>query len=92
LRCCFRTKIRRLDYDGAPSIKTYGSNSWSEYISIRYDLFRDSKTLQTTFIPADMFDNTSETVQLAGQVNITYTRLEIQPLGSDLKNLFWSIY
>jgi hypothetical protein len=73
LGCCFGQEIRQLVFDGAPSINTYGSDIWGEFMSIGYDLFRDKDRLQTTFITADVFDNSSPLTQLAGQMNIIYT-------------------
>jgi SAM-dependent methyltransferase len=73
LGCCFGQEIRKLVFDGAPSINTYGSDLWGDFLSIGYELFKDKDRLQTTFIAADVFDDTSELTTLADQMNIIYT-------------------
>ncbi len=73
LGCCFGQEIRQLVFDGAPSSNTYGSDVWGEFMSIGYELFRDKKRLQSTFIAADVFDDASPLAGLAGQMNIVYT-------------------
>lgn len=49
LGCCFGQEIRQLVFDGAPSANTYGSDLWSDFLSIGYELFKDKDRLQTTF-------------------------------------------
>src|ERR1700761_8160460 len=73
LGCCFGQEIRRLVFDGAPSVNTYGSDLWEGFLSIGYELFKDKDRLQTTFIAADVFDDSSPLTTLAGQMNIIYT-------------------
>jgi len=73
LGCCFGQEIRKLVYDGAPSINTYGSDLLGEFLYIGFELFKDKDRLQTTFIAADVFDNSSQLTELAGQMNIIYT-------------------
>src|ERR1700759_3774499 len=73
LGCCFGQEIRKLVFDGAPSANTYGSDLYDSFLSIGYDLFKDSGRLQTTFIAADVFDDSSSLTRLAGQMNIIYT-------------------
>ncbi|PON20571.1 methyltransferase [Trichoderma gamsii] len=34
-------KIRQLVHDGAPSVNTYGSDLWGDFLSIGYELFKD---------------------------------------------------
>ncbi|RFU80735.1 s-adenosyl-l-methionine-dependent methyltransferase [Trichoderma arundinaceum] len=72
LGCCFGQEIRKLVQDGAPSINTYGSDLWGEFLSIGYELFKDKDRLQTTFIAADIFDDSSSLTRLSGQMNIIY--------------------
>ncbi|KAM0261114.1 hypothetical protein ACHAQJ_002376 [Trichoderma viride] len=72
LSCCFSQEIRKLVHDGAPSVNTYGSDLWGEFLSIGYDLFRDKDRLQTTFIAADIFDDSSPLIKLSRQMNIIY--------------------
>ncbi|KAL7941008.1 hypothetical protein V8C42DRAFT_335874 [Trichoderma barbatum] len=72
LGCCFGQEIRKLVHDGAPSVNTYGSDLWGEYLSMGYELFKDKDRLQTTFIAADIFDDSSPLLKLSGQMNIIY--------------------
>jgi hypothetical protein len=72
LGCCFGQEIRKLVCDGAPSANTYGSDLWGDFISIGYELFKDTDILQTTFIAADVFDDSSPLTKLAGRMNIIY--------------------
>ncbi|KAL7809055.1 hypothetical protein V8C26DRAFT_412315 [Trichoderma gracile] len=72
LGCCFGQEIRQLVHDGAPSINTYGSDLWGEYLSMSYELFKDQDRLRTTFIAADIFDHSSPLVELTGKLNIIY--------------------
>ncbi|KAK0644352.1 hypothetical protein B0T16DRAFT_333808 [Cercophora newfieldiana] len=73
LGCCLGQEIRQLVADGAPSANTYGSDLYGGLIDVGYDLFKDRDRLQTTFIAADVFDDKSPLVALAGQVDIIYT-------------------
>ncbi|KAL6821828.1 hypothetical protein J3E69DRAFT_382317 [Trichoderma sp. SZMC 28015] len=72
LGCCFGQEIRKLVHDGAPSANTYGSDLWGEYLSMGYELFKDKDRLQTTFVAADIFDDSSPLAKLSGQMNIVY--------------------
>jgi hypothetical protein len=73
LGCCFGQEIRKLVLDGAPSANTYGSDLWDGFLSLGYELFKDQDRLETTFIAADVFDDSSPLTKLAGQMNIVYT-------------------
>ena len=75
LGCCLGQEIRQLVLDGAPSTNTYGSDLYPGFFTVGYDLFSDnSDTLHTTFIAADIFDESSELVRtLAGKMDIIYT-------------------
>jgi hypothetical protein len=73
LGCCLGQEIRKLVFDGAPSTNTYGSDLWGDFFSVGYELFRDRDRLQTTFVAADVFDDSSPLTELAGQMNIIYT-------------------
>ncbi|KAH0490041.1 hypothetical protein TgHK011_001526 [Trichoderma gracile] len=72
LGCCFGQEIRQLIHDGAPSINTYGSDLWGEYLSMSYELFKDEDRLQITLIAADIFDDSSPLIELTGKLNIIY--------------------
>jgi hypothetical protein len=39
---------------------------------VGYELFKDQDRLQTTFIEADIFDDTSKLMELEGKINIIY--------------------
>jgi SAM-dependent methyltransferase len=72
LGCCFGQEIRRLVYDGAPSSHLYGVDLRPEFFALGYKLFRDSSTLQSTFIAADVFDPSSPLKDLEGRIDILY--------------------
>jgi SAM-dependent methyltransferase len=72
LGCCFGQEIRRLVHDGAPSSQLYGADLRPEFFALGYSLFRDSSTLKTTFLAADIFDPSSPLKGLEGKVNIMY--------------------
>ena len=72
LGCCLGQEIRQLVFDGAPSKNTYGSDFYSGYFPVGYELFKDQDRLQTTFIEADIFDDTSKLMELEGKINIIY--------------------
>jgi len=74
LGCCFGQELRQLVYDGVPSENLYGSDLRSEFIQLGYQLFGDKDTIKATFIPSDIFDNSSELQkQLASKLDIIYT-------------------
>jgi hypothetical protein len=73
LGCCFcKKEIRQLVHDGALSVNTYGSDLWGDFLSIGYELFKHKDRLQTTFIVAEIFDDSSPLAELAGKMNIIY--------------------
>jgi len=74
LGCCFGQEIRQLVFDGAPSVNTYGSDLWGDFLSMGYELFKDKDRLQTTFLTADVFDDSSPLTNLAAQMNIVFVR------------------
>ena len=71
--CCLGQEIRQLVFDGTPSKNTYGSDLYGGCFPVGYKLFKDQDRLQTTFIAADIFDNTSKLTELEGKINIIYT-------------------
>ncbi|KAF2705006.1 hypothetical protein K504DRAFT_460794 [Pleomassaria siparia CBS 279.74] len=73
LACCFGQEIRQLVADGAPSENIYGCDLREEYIKLGYKLFRDQDTLQTKFIAANIFDETSALTKMQGQFDMIYT-------------------
>lgn len=50
----------------------YGSDLHGGFFPVGYELFKDTDRLKTTFIAADIFDDDSPLVKLAGQMNIIY--------------------
>jgi hypothetical protein len=72
--CCIAQDIRKLVRDGAPSKNTYGTDLKPVFMDIGYDLFLDRDTLQTTFIGADLFDESeaSGLKVLENKVNIIH--------------------
>jgi hypothetical protein len=73
LGCCLGQEIRQLVFDGAPSANTYGSDLWGGFFPVAYELFKDEDRLETTFIAADVFDDSSPLTKLAGEINIIHT-------------------
>jgi SAM-dependent methyltransferase len=73
LGCAFAQDIRRLVYDGVDSSKCYGSDLRLNFMELGYDLFRDKETLQSKFIPGDVFDDNSPLKELNGKVDIIGT-------------------
>jgi SAM-dependent methyltransferase len=73
LGCCLGQEISKLVFDSAPSVNTYGSDLHGDFISVGYEMFKDRDRLQTTFITADIFDDSSSLTELAGQMNTIYT-------------------
>jgi hypothetical protein len=74
LGCCVAQDLRKLVYDGAPSKNTYGSDLQADFMNIGYDLFLDKDTLGTTFIAADIFDESEKSglKVLEGTVDIIH--------------------
>ena len=70
LGCAFAQDIRRLVVDGVDSSKCYGSDLRLDFVELGYDLFRDRETLQTKFIPGDIFDENSALKELDGKVDL----------------------
>lgn len=68
----FGHEIRKLVSDGVPPSSLYGSDLRSEYFDLGYKLFRDQKTLTTTFIAADIFDPTSKLGELNEKIDIIW--------------------
>ncbi|KAH8898667.1 hypothetical protein GQ53DRAFT_877703 [Thozetella sp. PMI_491] len=73
LGCCLGQEIRQLVFDGALSENTYGSDLWEGFFPVGYELFKDEDRLRTTFIPADVFDDSSPLTKLSGMMDIVHT-------------------
>lgn len=55
--CCFAQDIRKLVHDGAPAENLWGLELQHEFITLAYEFFRDSTSLQNAhFIAADLLD------------------------------------
>jgi hypothetical protein len=61
-------------HDGAPAENLYGSDLHAEFLDIGYSLFKDSLTLKSQFIPADIFDTSTSSPlsQLEGKLDIIW--------------------
>ena len=66
--------IRKLVYDGVPSSRVYGLDIDRAFIDQGYELFRDSNTLSSPFVVADLFSlpSTELIEKLGGGVDIVY--------------------
>ena len=70
LGCAFAQDIRRLVADGVDSRKCYGADLRLDFIELGYDLFRDKDTLESKFIDADIFDESSPLKDVEGTLDI----------------------
>lgn len=59
-------------FNGVPSENLYGSDLRPDFMELGYKLFKDRDSLKSKFIAADVFDPSSELLQLKGQINIIY--------------------
>ena len=68
--------IRRLVLDGAPAERIYGLDLKAGLMDAGYDLFQDRDSLLSTFIAADILDDSSssspELRELDGQIDIVF--------------------
>jgi len=72
MACCFGQEIRQLVADGAPSENIYGCDLRKEYISLGYKLFGDGDRLQSHFLTADIFDESSPLTDMRGSFDMVY--------------------
>ena len=74
LGCCFGQDIRKLVYDGVKAQQLFGAELRADFFDLGYELFKDRKTLGTTFLVADVFDDseTSSLNVLEGKTDIVY--------------------
>lgn len=62
--------------DGAPSQNIYGADLYSAFMDLGFELFRDRKTLKSTFFPADILNEKDLLLRgLDGQMDIVYLGL-----------------
>lgn len=73
MACCFGQEIRQLVADGALSENIYGCDLRKEYVDLGYQLFCDHGRLQSRFITADIFDDSSPLMELKGTFDMIYT-------------------
>ncbi|KAI2849914.1 hypothetical protein CBS11350_1827 [Aspergillus niger] len=67
LGCAMGQDIRHLVHQGAPQSQIYGSDLYSKFIDLGYELFADRDTLSCEFITSDIFDDSSELFQRLGE-------------------------
>ena len=76
LGCCFAQDVRKLVADGAPSENIYGADLYGEFMELGYELFRDRKTLKSTFFPTDILNDRDLLLRgLDGEMDIVYLGL-----------------
>jgi len=83
LGCCFGQELRKLVADGAHSENLYGSDLRPEFFDLGYKLFRDKESLNSTFIAADIFDESSALSSLDGNIDIIYAGSFLHLFGYD---------
>lgn len=76
LGCCFGQDVRKLVSDGAPSENIYGADLYADFMQLGYELFRDRKTLKSTFFPTDIMNEQDLLLKgLNGEMDIVYLGL-----------------
>ena len=77
LGCCFAQDVRKLVSDGAPSENIYGADLYGDFMDLGFELFRDRRTLKSTFFPCDILDETTDFLLrgLNGEMDIVYLGL-----------------
>ncbi|KAL8719434.1 MAG: hypothetical protein Q9225_003557 [Loekoesia sp. 1 TL-2023] len=76
LGCCFGQDVRKLVSDGAPSQNIYGADLYGEFMELGYELFRDRKTLKSTFFPTDILNERDLLLKgLDGEMDVVYLGL-----------------
>lgn len=76
LGCCFAQDVRKLVSDGARSENIYGTDLYGEFMDLGFELFRDRKTLKSTFFPSDILNDRNLLLKgLDGEMNVVYLGL-----------------
>ncbi|KAJ3498324.1 hypothetical protein NLG97_g1218 [Lecanicillium saksenae] len=73
--CCMGQDLRKLVMDGVPSDNLYGTDLYSGYLTLSYDLFRDKATLKSHLRQGNILTMTSEgdiLRRLTGMVDIIH--------------------
>nr|A0A348HAY0.1 RecName: Full=O-methyltransferase phiE; AltName: Full=Phomoidride biosynthesis cluster protein E [fungal sp. ATCC 74256]BBG28502.1 putative methyltransferase [fungal sp. ATCC 74256] len=71
--CCVGQELRSLTYAGVPSENLYGVDLHQGFLDIGYELFRDSETLKSTLLAADVFDENSEVLKdVEGKIDVVH--------------------
>ena len=76
LGCCFAQDVRKLVSDGAKSENIYGADLYGQFMELGYELFRDRKTLKSTFFPTDILNERDLPLRgLNGEMDVVYLGL-----------------
>ncbi|KAL6720017.1 multidrug-resistance type transporter [Lecanora helva] len=76
LGCCFAQDVRKLVSDGARSENIYGADLYGEFMELGYHLFKDRKSLKSTFFPTDIMNERDLLLNgLSGQMDVVYMGL-----------------
>ncbi|KAI5919322.1 hypothetical protein F4810DRAFT_505617 [Camillea tinctor] len=71
LGCCFGQDIRKLAYDAGTSENLIGCDLEESFLQLGYELFVDSATLKSTFVPGNVFAE-DFLEQYHGKIDIIY--------------------
>ena len=77
--CLFGQTIRKMVYDGAPSVSLYGIDSEDAFLSLGYDLFKDRNKLESTFIAGEIFS--TDLTSMQGTFDIVEASLFFHPFN-----------
>ena len=76
LGCCFAQDVRKLVSDGARSENIYGADLYGEFMDLGFELFKDRKTLKSTFFPTDILNEGDLLLKgLDGEIDVVYLGL-----------------
>ena len=68
--------MRKLVSDGAKSENIYGADLYGEFMELGFELFRDRKTLKSTFFPTDILNERDLPLKgLDGEMDVVYMGL-----------------
>ena len=68
--------MRKLVSDGARSENIYGTDLHGEFMELGFELFRDRKTLKSTFFPSDILNDRNLLLKgMNGEMNVVYLGL-----------------
>ena len=76
--------MRKLVSDGARSENIYGADLYGEFMELGFELFRDRKTLKSTFFPTDILDDRDLPLRgLDGEMDVVYMGLFLHHFDFD---------